>query len=197
MYQGRVDSDKRINLLFDEVTQHYHVIANVTGAMAKRYVCKGCNKCCKYGVEHTCEQTCSDCVLSPPCIYAGPRTPCDLCNRHFRCHTCFDNHKKKTQGKRQKKSTCELRKCFGTCGALITNKKHECNKRFCATCYENKEVGHLYFMRPIVNVPASSEHVLYVFYDFETTQDTKRSNTTNENVPNLGCLQQFYFNARI
>ena len=31
MYQGRVDSDKPINLLFDEVTQHYHVIANWTG----------------------------------------------------------------------------------------------------------------------------------------------------------------------
>jgi hypothetical protein len=31
-------SDTRINLLYDAVTQHYHVIANVTGAMAKRYV---------------------------------------------------------------------------------------------------------------------------------------------------------------
>jgi len=46
-------------------------------------------------------------------------------------------------------------------------------------------------MRPLVNVPASSEHVLYVFYDFETTQDTKRSDTSNEHVPNLVCLQQF------
>jgi hypothetical protein len=36
MFQGQYDSDKRINLLFDEVTQHYHVIANLTGAMAKR-----------------------------------------------------------------------------------------------------------------------------------------------------------------
>jgi len=36
MYQGHVESDKRINLLFDEVTRHYHVIGNLTGAMAKR-----------------------------------------------------------------------------------------------------------------------------------------------------------------
>ena len=31
MFQGQVESDKRINLLFDEVTQHYNVIANLTG----------------------------------------------------------------------------------------------------------------------------------------------------------------------
>jgi len=42
-------------------------------------------------------------------------------------------------------------------------------------------------MRPVNNVPESSEHVLYVFYDFETTQDTKRSDMTNEHVPNLVC----------
>jgi DNA polymerase III alpha subunit (gram-positive type) len=46
-------------------------------------------------------------------------------------------------------------------------------------------------MRITVNVPASSEHVLYIFYDFETTQDTNRSDRTNEHVPNLVCLQQF------
>ena len=138
--------------------------------MAKRYVCEGCNKGCRYGVEHTCEQTPSGCMLSPPSLSSGPRISCDLCNRQFRSQTCYDNHKKKIQGKRQKKSACELRKFCGTCGGLITHTKHECNKRFFATCYENKEVGHLSFMRPLVNVPASSEHMLYVFYDFETTQ---------------------------
>jgi len=60
MYQGHVESDKRINLLFDDVIRHYHVICNLTGAMAKRYVCEGCNKGCEYGVVHTCEQTCND-----------------------------------------------------------------------------------------------------------------------------------------
>jgi hypothetical protein len=46
-------------------------------------------------------------------------------------------------------------------------------------------------MRPLVNVPASIERVLYVFYDLETTQDTILSDRTNEHVPNLVCLQQF------
>ena len=141
-------------------------------------------------MEHTSEQTCSGCMLSPPCISAGPRIPCDLCNRHFMSQICYDNHKKKTQGKLQKKnSTCQLRKCCGTCGALIAHTKH---KWFCATCYENKEVGHLCFMRPLENMSTSSEHLLYLFFDFETTRDTKRSDKSNEHVRNLVCLQQFF-----
>ena len=82
MYKGHVESDKCINLLFGEVTRHYHAIGNLTGAMAKRCVCECCNKGCIYGAEHTKEQTCSDCILRPLCISAGPRIPCDLCNRH-------------------------------------------------------------------------------------------------------------------
>ena len=39
MYQGHIDSHKRINLLFDEGTQHYHLTHKLTEAMGKRYVC--------------------------------------------------------------------------------------------------------------------------------------------------------------
>jgi len=70
---------------------------------------------------------------------------------------------------------------------MITQNTHECNKRFYATCKEKREAGHLCFMRPLANVPTSSEHVLYVFYDFETTQDEKRSDRTKEHVPILVC----------
>ena len=84
MFQGQVETDKRINHLFDELRQHYHVIANLTGAMAKRYVCEACNKCFEFGVVHICDQTCSDCTISPPCVSAGIRMPCDLCNRLFK-----------------------------------------------------------------------------------------------------------------
>jgi hypothetical protein len=122
------------------------------------------------------------------------RITCDICNRHFRSLTCSDNHKKKTRAKR--KSSCELRKCCGTCGAVITRNTHECNKRFYTTQKENKEAGHLCFVHPLVKVPASSERVLYVIYDFETTHDTKRSDTTNEHVPNLDCCNNSVLNAR-
>ena len=40
IYDGQGTSEKRINLLYDDVNRHYHVIANLTVAMFKRYVVK-------------------------------------------------------------------------------------------------------------------------------------------------------------
>ena len=45
-------------------------------------------------------------------------------------------------------------------------------------------------MHPLKNELASSESVLYVFYDFETTQDTKLNYKMRVQVPKLVCLQQ-------
>jgi len=67
MFEGHVESDKRLNLLNDDVDRHYHVITNLTGAMAKKYVCKACNKSCRSDAAHNCDQTCSKCMTSPPC----------------------------------------------------------------------------------------------------------------------------------
>jgi hypothetical protein len=68
IFDGQIESENRINLQYDDVTCHYHVIANVTGAMAKKYVCKGCNKGCGRDITHKCEQTCSDCNSIPLCV---------------------------------------------------------------------------------------------------------------------------------
>jgi len=54
LFEGRVTSEKRANLLYDEVNRHFHVITNLTGAMSKRFICEGCSKSCRSGVTHTC-----------------------------------------------------------------------------------------------------------------------------------------------
>jgi hypothetical protein len=41
MFNGQVNASTRINLLCDDVNRHYHVITNITGAMAQLYVCNG------------------------------------------------------------------------------------------------------------------------------------------------------------
>lgn len=46
-------------------------------------------------------------------------------------------------------------------------------------------------MKPLANVLPDCDKVLFVFYDFETTQDTPLSESTMLHVPNLVCLQQF------
>jgi hypothetical protein len=187
MYEGRVESPTRINLLYDEVTRHYHVIGSLTGAMTKQFVCKVCGKGGRSDTEHRCDQTCSDCMAKPPCVFSGVRIPCAACNRHFRSPSCFDNHKKKTR--KNKKTVCErLRNC-ATYDRTIArgNRKHECGKRYCATCKQNMEIGHLCYMQPLKNEVPPVDGVLYVYYVFETTQNTPYMNSDKAtvHVPNL------------
>ena len=60
MFDGQVESEKRINLLHDDVAKHYHVINSVTGALSRKYFCNGCNRGCESGVTHRCQETYSD-----------------------------------------------------------------------------------------------------------------------------------------
>jgi hypothetical protein len=40
-------------------------------------------------------------------------------------------------------------------------------------------------------MPANADNVLYIFYDFETTQNKTYSDTAKGHVSNLVCVQQF------
>ena len=42
MFSGNSLSSKKLNLLYDRDSGHYNVITNLKGAMAKRYMCNGC-----------------------------------------------------------------------------------------------------------------------------------------------------------
>jgi len=87
---------------------------------------------------------------------------------------------------------CERKQFCATCGWAVTHGYRECNKRFCDNCKENKEIGQLCNMRPLKDaVPSASDKVLYVFYDFETTQNTEYTDEAKLHVPNLVCVQQF------
>jgi DNA polymerase III alpha subunit (gram-positive type) len=46
-------------------------------------------------------------------------------------------------------------------------------------------------MKPLSNEFPRSDNVLFVFYDFETTQNTKISDLATVHVPNLVCIRQF------
>jgi hypothetical protein len=46
-------------------------------------------------------------------------------------------------------------------------------------------------MKPSKNELKRSDDVLFVFYGFETTQETKFSDIANVRIPMLVCLQQF------
>ena len=132
IFEGQVVSEKRVNLLYDEATRHFHVIANLTGAMSKRFICEGCSKSCRSGVTHKCSEACSDCLSIPPCISTNVRIPCGSCNRTFRSQTCFHKHK---TNKLKGKPVCAQKRNCGTCNSLIIPMhKHECFKQYCAFC---------------------------------------------------------------
>jgi len=74
----------------------------------------------------------------------------------------------------------------------VTDARLQCNKVFCANCKQNRDVGHLCYTKPLKDVlPDASDKVLYVFYDFETTQNTKYSNKATLHVPDLVYVHQF------
>ena len=72
----------------------------------------------------------------------------------------------------------------------MTKKNHECFKPYCANCNQNMEINHLRYMQPLKNELPSADDV-FVFCDFETTQDTKINESAKLHVPILVCLHQF------
>ena len=148
----------------------------------QRDVCKACDEGCRREVKHTCDQTCSCCMACPPCVATSVRIPCADCDRHFRNQTCVANHRRRIGNK---KSVCERKRQCGTCGELVVSgKPHECGKRYCDMCSASREVGNLCYMQPLKNVLPLSDGVLYVFYDFENTQNIQYSETAKVHVPN-------------
>jgi len=70
MYKSQVVSSKHLNLLYDDVERHYHVITNLTGGNGEKYVYNACHKSCRRDITHVCDPTCSDCMASPPCAFS-------------------------------------------------------------------------------------------------------------------------------
>ena len=118
-FDGQVEAEKRINLVYDDVHKHFYVMNSLTGAMAQRYVCRGCNKGRRSGVTHKCGETCSDCKSVPPCTFSEDRVPCESCNRNFRSRSCFEKHKR---NKLEGKTVCEKVRNCPVCNACITKK---------------------------------------------------------------------------
>ena len=63
----------------------------------------------------------------------------------------------------------------------MTHDNHDCNK----------EIRHLCYMRPLKDaLPPAGDKVLYVFYDFETDQNTRYTYDATLLIPNLVCVRQ-------
>jgi len=57
IFSGNSLSAKKLYLLYDRNNDHYNVITNLKGVMAKRYICNGCDTL--YDYTHKCDEVCS------------------------------------------------------------------------------------------------------------------------------------------
>ncbi len=105
MFEGRVEPNDRLNLLYNEVTRHYHVIGKLTVTMAKGYVYKPCGKRCRRDVMYTCDLTNS--IASSPCVATGVRIQYADCDRHIRSQILIANHRKRIGNKKAAVSASE------------------------------------------------------------------------------------------
>jgi len=109
MFDGQVESEKRIKLLYDEALPFDKQFIRCPYSK----VClQRINKGCECGVTHMCQETCSDCMSVPPCPYAEGRIPCESCNRRFRSRAYFEKHKTNKLGE---KSICEQKRNCAIC----------------------------------------------------------------------------------
>jgi hypothetical protein len=114
MFEGQVYSAEQTNLLYDGVELHYHVITNLTVDMARKYVCKACNK--TWTLDVTQSATRRAATTCPVLRAISPMFA--ECYRHFRRRTCFADHKQYTT---KKKSVCERKRCCAKCGWIVTH----------------------------------------------------------------------------
>jgi len=123
MFSGNSHSAKKLHLIYDRDNEHYNVIISLKGAMAKKYICSGCDTL--YDNKHKCDKVCSPCTATPPCTKDQAKY-CSTCNRRFLSEKCFQNHLTlKVKGK----LVCQWRQVCRNCSYLVTAySKHECFK---------------------------------------------------------------------
>ena len=129
MFSGYSRSAKKLHLLYDRDNKHHNVITSLKGAIAKRYVCNGCDTL--YDNTHKCDKVCTVCTATPPCTKDQTKYCC-TCKRRFLSEKYFQNYLTlKVEGK----LVCQWRQVSRNCSYLVTpDSKHECFKKFCNIC---------------------------------------------------------------
>lgn len=182
---------------------HYDLILNIFGAAKAKFFCSYCNCGYKNIEDHKCAQICSRCFVAPRCDENEAIVECNECKRQFYGPVCFENHKRPGSYKAGNKRLCEaLYICPVCCKCVNTTRgKHECGKNWCKICKSKHNYNDHCFIQPIeCNFASSSREngaqvrekkYLYIFYDFETRQDTAYRGDINIklHVPNL-CVAQ-------
>ena len=182
---------------------HYDVITSMPGFLGKNYYCDTCKKSYMGRDRHRCPKKCLSCFkYNGEC--EGSKITCNDCNRTFFAQKCFDEHKRE-RGKND--VVCDLvKKCSKCKKTVLDLEKHICGYSECNNCREYCDLqDHKCFMK-IVETKGGHctrnnicENLKpddrckccktrtngYMFYDFETQQDTGTHIVNHVNVQNF------------
>lgn len=180
-----MNAEKKIRLLLED--NHYVLIKSTTAAFGLSYYCEPCNRGHNDPLRHrNCPYKCPCCYTTPPCMKQAQNIMCDACNRGFRSALCFDNH--------LNSNVCSNVKICGTCYRgykMNARKPHTCDSKYCRICCKDQPIRHECYM-PVTAVKESSGgKELFIFYDFECTQDKsfQDDRTKFQHKPNLCVVQ--------
>ena len=181
-HKGAFKREKQIILLHDEDAKHFHVLKTLPGFFGVGYYCIDCNVKYNDKNDHKCTRGCKMCNLNSDgggdCEKVEDAM-CEKCNRSFFSFQCFNNHIENDTCERVYKCTkCNVlvdrkkRKCKNKYSEKLT--EHRCGEIYCCTCKGYFTKSHLcYITRPhSKHVSESRKKLLFIFYDFEATQET-------------------------
>lgn len=164
-FKSPYSNKKVISLLLDN--NHYSVIKSLTAAFACSYFCAYCAQPYTQRHLHTkCVFRCNHCFEQPPCEHAI-EMHCSECNRTFINPKCFQNHI-------DKKICLNVRICTKCLIRHKYDKKnpHVCGIKYCSICKKMTPIRHECYIPTIEVKEIKEKQLLFVFYDFETTQST-------------------------
>ena len=116
------------------------------------------------------------------------------CGRKFFGHSCFVNHKSAGSYKKNNRKVCYVVRLCENCLKKVNTQhgQRECSISFCKQCSKRGAFNNACFMQPVgggKNLKAE-KNFLYIFYDFETRQDTPYGENARIHVPNLFVAHQ-------
>uniref|UniRef100_A0ABD2WZ65 DNA-directed DNA polymerase n=1 Tax=Trichogramma kaykai TaxID=54128 RepID=A0ABD2WZ65_9HYME len=192
-FDGRKQSnDKVIYLLYDDRKKHFDTIINPVGVVKDQYFCTFCNVRYRCINTHVCEKICDACFQQGKCDSSVEKIKCEKCYRTFYGVNCLTKHASKAKG--SKYALCDVvkicQKCFAVTNTLRDS--HECGLHYCAHCKTKHSPNELCFMQPIKEAERNNSKYLYIFFDFETRQDSayKNHSTTTVHIPTLCIAHQ-------
>ncbi|KAK2834690.1 hypothetical protein Q7C36_015391 [Tachysurus vachellii] len=170
---SKIPHEKTLYLFLHD--NHYYGVKSIRGFLGYSYVCHFCHSGFKDARNHRCEYSCSVCC-DVDC-YKHPRniTKCPDCMRLCRSKYCFDSHKALRQSDGGEYSQCKRGFYCGKCNMVYHEpfglKSHVCPERLCKLCGEklDTDYGHNCFIQPLKRERSNKR---YIFYDFETRQET-------------------------